>query len=136
MVLKGEEKHSINTTANHHVSRPNKGVITQGVFSLEESLESLQSLDSLESLENGWILLYFPLSGGSLKGGFSQISRISKLTKITRKWTRKEPFSKALNVSACYNYMDASGWCPSESQLSCTGRPTFVSLCAETNQCT
>ena len=41
-----------------------KGVITKGVFSLEESLNSL---NSLESLENGRILLYFPQSGGSLK---------------------------------------------------------------------
>ena len=32
---------------------PEKGVITKGVFSLEESLESLKSLNSLESLENG-----------------------------------------------------------------------------------
>ena len=49
------------------LSGPEKGVITKGVFSLEESLESLKSLDSLESLENGRILLYFPQSGGSLK---------------------------------------------------------------------
>ena len=41
-----------------------KGVITRGFFSLEESLESL---NSLESLKNGRILLYFPQSGGSLK---------------------------------------------------------------------
>ena len=44
-----------------------KGVITKGVFSLEESLESLKSLNSLESLESGWILLYFPEYVGSLK---------------------------------------------------------------------
>ena len=45
-----------------------KGVITKGVFSLEESLlESLKSLDSLEPLENGRILLCFPESGGSLE---------------------------------------------------------------------
>ena len=44
-----------------------KGVITKGVFSLEESLESLKSLNSLESLENGRILLYFPESGNSRK---------------------------------------------------------------------
>ena len=49
-----------------HMSGPEKGVITKGVFSLEESLESLKSLDSLESLENGRILLYFPVSGDSL----------------------------------------------------------------------
>ena len=45
-------------------SGPEKGVITKGVFSLEESLESL---DSLKSLENGRILLCFPQSGGSLE---------------------------------------------------------------------
>ena len=45
-------------------SGPEKGVITKGVFSLEESLESL---NSLESLENGRILLYFPGFGDSLK---------------------------------------------------------------------
>ena len=49
------------------VSGPERGVITKGVFSLEESLESLKSLDSLESLENGRILLYFPESGGPLE---------------------------------------------------------------------
>ena len=43
------------------------GVITKGVFSLEESLESLKSLNSLESLETGGILLYFLQSGGSLE---------------------------------------------------------------------
>ena len=48
-------------------SGPEKGVITKGVFSLEESLESLQFLNSLESLENGWILLSFLQSGGSLE---------------------------------------------------------------------
>ena len=48
-------------------SGPGKGVITKGVFSLEESLESLKSLDSLESLENGGILLCFPQSGRSLE---------------------------------------------------------------------
>ena len=46
---------------------PEKGVITKGVFSLEESLESLNALDSLESLEYGRILLCFPQSGGSLE---------------------------------------------------------------------
>ena len=44
-------------------SGPEKGVITKGVFSLEESLESLKSLNALESLENGRILLNFPESG-------------------------------------------------------------------------
>ena len=44
-----------------------KGVITKGVFSLEESLESLESLNSLNSLEYGRILLCFPQSGGSLE---------------------------------------------------------------------
>ena len=46
------------------LSGPEKGVITEGVFSFEESLESL---NSLESLENGRSLLCFPQSGGSLK---------------------------------------------------------------------
>ena len=49
------------------LSRPEKGVITKGVFSLEEALESLKSLDSLKSLENGRILLHFPQSASSLK---------------------------------------------------------------------
>ena len=48
-------------------SGPEKGVITKGVFSLEESLESLKSLNSLESLENGRIFLDFPEFGDSLK---------------------------------------------------------------------
>ena len=34
-----------------------EGVISKGVFSLDEPLESLQSLNSLESLEHGRILL-------------------------------------------------------------------------------
>ena len=50
-----------------YMSGPEEGVIMKGVFSPEESLESLESLTSLESLENGWVLLYFPRSGGSLK---------------------------------------------------------------------
>ena len=46
-----------------------KGTISKGVFSLEESLESLASLNSLEalSLGNGRILLCFPQSWGSLE---------------------------------------------------------------------
>ena len=40
-------------------SGPEKGVITKGVFSLEESLESLESLSSLESLENARSSLVF-----------------------------------------------------------------------------
>ena len=42
---------------------PEKGVITKGVFSLDESLESLESLKSLKSLEplgNGRVLLCYP----------------------------------------------------------------------------
>ena len=50
--------------AVYPVSGPEKGVITKGVFSLQESLESL---NSLESLENGRILLCFPQSGGFLE---------------------------------------------------------------------
>ena len=48
-------------------SGPEKGVITKGVFSLEESLESLKSLNSLEFLENYRTLFCFPQSGDSLK---------------------------------------------------------------------
>ena len=72
---------------------PEKGVITKGVFSLEECLHSLSSL---ESLANGRILLCFPKSGG-----FSRFSRISKDSRISRKWAflkrplfLKTPFSE------------------------------------------
>ena len=52
-----------------------KGVLTKGVFSLEEAQESLKSLNSLQSsLENGWILLCFPHSEDS------------KFSRISRKW--------------------------------------------------
>ena len=61
-----------------------KGVITKGVFSLEQYLESLNSLNSLESLENGRILLYFPQSGGSLKS----------LESLENGLFWKDPFSK------------------------------------------
>ena len=72
------------------LSRPEKGVITKGVLSAEESLESLESLNSLkslESLENGQILLCFPRS---------RISRIPKFSRMSRKWRLfwKDPFSK------------------------------------------
>ena len=57
----------------------------KGVFSLEESLESLKSLDPLFSTV--W--------------GFSKISRISKFSGVSRKWTflkrplfQKTPFSE------------------------------------------
>ena len=73
-----------------------KGVITKGVFSLQESLESLKSLDSLESLENGPDSPLF-----STVWGFSKLSRISKFSRISRKWTflkrplfQKTPFSE------------------------------------------
>ena len=76
-------------------SGPEKGVITKGVFSLEESLGSLKSLNSLKSLENGRLLLYFPV------WGFSEISRISKFSRISRQWAflkrplfQKTPFSE------------------------------------------
>ena len=44
-----------------------KGSLGKGSFHWVKSLEPLKSLDSLESPENGWILLCFPQSGGSLK---------------------------------------------------------------------
>ena len=55
------------TTSPRHCSRPEKGVITKGVFSLEESLESVESPNYLESLDNGRLLLCFPQSAGSLE---------------------------------------------------------------------
>ena len=44
-------------------SGPERGVISKGVFSFEESLESLKSLDHVDSPENGRIVLCFPQSG-------------------------------------------------------------------------
>ena len=60
--------------------RPEKGVITKGVFSLEEFLKPLKSLNSLECLDNGRLLLCFPQSVGSLEP-----PRISKVSRISRK---------------------------------------------------
>ena len=47
----GEENSLSLTEFWGKLSGPEKGVITKGVFSFEESLESLKSLNSLESLE-------------------------------------------------------------------------------------
>ena len=65
-----------------------EGVITKGVFSLEESLESLISQNFRETLGNGRLLLYFPQS-------------LSKFSKLSRQWTflqrplfQKTPFSE------------------------------------------
>ena len=69
------------------VSGPEKGVITKGVFSLEESLESLKSLDSLE---NGRTLLYFPQSGDSLKS----LESLDSLESLENGLFWKDPFSK------------------------------------------
>ena len=71
-------------------SGPEKGVITKGVCSLEESLESLKSLNSLESLESGRILHGFPQSGGSPKSLESLNSRES----LENGLFRKDPFAK------------------------------------------
>ena len=73
---------SQNITTFSGNSGAEKGVITKGVLSLEESLESLKSLDFLESLENGLILGCFPQSGGS-----PRITRISKISRTSRKGT-------------------------------------------------
>ena len=71
MHTKGVKPQHLNWKRGHcerdPFSGPEKGVITKGVFSLEQSLESLKSLNSLESLENGRTILYFPQSGGSLE---------------------------------------------------------------------
>ena len=69
------------------LSRPEKGVTTKGVFSLEESL---RFLNSLESLGNGRILLYFPQSGGSLES----LESLNSLESLEMDFTEKTPFSK------------------------------------------
>ena len=100
--------------AGHFSSGTEKGVITKGVFSLEESLESLKSLNSLESLENGRTLFVFH----SL--GFSRMSRISKFSRISRKSTflERPPFQKTPFPK------DPFFW----SQFLGVGRVTFESL--------
>ena len=74
----------------------NQSGTEKGVFSLEESLESLESLNSLESLEKWSDSPLF-----STVWGFSRTSRISKFSRISRKWTflkrplfQKNPFSE------------------------------------------
>ena len=69
---------------------PEKGVITKGVFSLEESRESLKSLNSLESLENGRILLSFPQSGSSLE----TLESLNSLESLEIDFFEKTPFPK------------------------------------------
>ena len=71
----------------HCVNRGEKGVITQGVFSVEESLNSPKRLNSLESLENGQIILCFPQSGGSLES-------LNSLESLGVMDFSEEPFSK------------------------------------------
>ena len=77
-------------------SGPDKGVITKGVFSLEESLESLRSLDSLEMVGFSFVLQ----SLGVLYKN-SRSSKFSRISRISRKWTflkrplfQKTPFSE------------------------------------------
>ena len=92
MIWKDDESNSLRFFAIliWFCSGPEKGVITKGVFSLEESLESLKFLDSLESLENGRILLYFPQSGGSLKS----LESLNSLESLENGLFWKDPFSK------------------------------------------
>ena len=71
-------------------SGPEKGVITKGVFPLEESLESLKSLDSLQSLENGRILLCLPQSEGSQKS----LKSLNCLESLEIDFSEKTPFPK------------------------------------------
>ena len=66
------------------------GVITKGVFSLEESLESLKTLNSLETLDNGRSLLYFPLSGGSQES----LESLNSLESLENGLFWKDPSSK------------------------------------------
>ena len=76
-------------------SGPEKGVITKGGFSLEESLESLKSLISLQSLENGRILVCFSQSEGSLQSLNSPISLEYLEMDFSEKtsFPKKTPFS-------------------------------------------
>ena len=86
------------TLGEELISGPEKGVITKGVFSREESLESLKTLNSLESLENGRILLCFPQSGSSLESleSLSSLESPEKLkgTFLKRPLFQKTPFSE------------------------------------------
>ena len=68
-------------------SGPEKGIITEGVFSMEASLESL---NSLEPLENGRILLYFPESGSSLES----LESLNSLESPEMDFSEKTPFPK------------------------------------------
>ena len=68
-----------------------KGVITKGVFSLEQSPESLKSPNSLESLENGRILLCFPESGGDLES-LEFLDSLETLETLENGLFRKTPF--------------------------------------------
>ena len=67
-----------------------KGVITKGVFSLEESLEPLPSL---HSLEDGRILLCFPVSGASLES-LESLESLNSLESLENGLFWKDPFSK------------------------------------------
>ena len=67
-----------------------KRVITKGVFSLEESQASQKSQTSLNSREYGWLLLYFPQSGGSLKS----LESLNSLESLENGLFWKDPFSK------------------------------------------
>ena len=69
-------------------SGPEKGVITKGVFALEESLKSL------ESLENGLILFCFPQSGGSLES-------LNSLESLEMDFSENTLFPNPTYYSAC-----------------------------------
>ena len=66
---------------SQHRSGPDKGVITKGVFSLEKPLESLKTLE-FSRVSRKWP--ESPLF--STVWGFSNISRISKFSRISTKW--------------------------------------------------
>ena len=88
-----------------------EGVVTKGVFSVEESLESLKPLNSLDSLENGRIHLYFPLSGGSPE---SQES-LNSLEPLENGLFWRDPFSKKTPFSEPEKM--ARGTCPSRGKI-------------------
>ena len=103
-----------------HQSGPEKGVITQGVFSLEKSLESLKSLDTLESLGNGRVFLYFPQSGCSLKS----LESLNSPESLGNGLFRKDPFAKRpLFPNPNQAPLGKQGL------LKASERPTFFSFC-------
>ena len=73
------------------LSGPDRGVITKGVFALEESLESLK----FSRISRKWSDSPFKLFSRVCR--FSWISRISRFSRISRNLNWKDAFSKSIN---------------------------------------